>query len=188
MSPINNLTHSYLQPVLNAALQATGLTANPGDSLSSAGLSSLAPMPDTGQLSPFARLMSTLQQLQQSDPNKYQQVTQQIAANLQAAAQTVQANGNSTAAAQLNQLAADFTSASSSGQLPSIQDLAKALGGHHHHHHSHSAAGDSASNSNPSQPLSQLLSAIGTQNDPLNPMTIIQNTLSNAGLDTTSGG
>ena len=85
-------------------------------------------------------------------------------------------------------MAADFTSASSSGQLPSIQDLAKALGGHHHHHHSHSASGDSASNSNPSRPLSQLLSGIGTQNDPLNPMTIIQNTLSNAGLDTTSGG
>src|ERR1019366_2800930 len=44
-------------------------------------------------------------------------------------------DGNTTAATQLNQLATDFTSASKSGQLPSVQDLAQAVGGHHHHHH-----------------------------------------------------
>ena len=72
--------------------------------------------------------MSTLQQLQQSDPTKYQQVTQQIATNLQSAAQTAQAEGNTTAANQLNQLATDFTNASQSGQLPNVQDLAQAIG------------------------------------------------------------
>ncbi len=81
--------------------------------------------------------MNTLQQLQQSNPTNYQQVTQQIATNLQAAAQTAQSEGNTTAANQLNQLATDFTNASTSGQLPNIQDLAQAMGGHHHHHHHH---------------------------------------------------
>ena len=188
----NNLSGSYLQSVLSAALQRTGLTTNTaGNGVS--GMSSVALQIDNGQLSPFTQLMSTLQQLQQSDPTKYQQVTQQIATNLQNAAQTAQADGNSTAANQLNQLAKDFTNASTSGQLPNIQDLAKAIGGHHHHHHSHAASADadndSSGNSNSSsganQTLSQLLSAFqtnGTQNETLNPMTIILNTLSNAGI------
>jgi hypothetical protein len=139
--------------------------------------------------------MSTLQQLQQSDPTKYQQVTQQIATNLESAAQTAQSDGNTTLANQLNQLSSDFTSASKSGQMPNIRDLAQAVGGHHHghHHHAHVASADSdgdsagssnASNSNAPQPLSQLLSAFqanGTQNDALNPLNIIRDTLANAG-------
>jgi hypothetical protein len=153
---------------------------------------------DSNQLSPFAQLMSTLQQLQQSDPTKYQQVTQQIAANLQSAAQAAQANGNSTAATQLSQLATDFSNASQSGQLPNIQDLAQAAGGHHHHHHhSHSSGGSSdsdadstastgsSSSSNSNQTVSQLLSAFqveGLQNDSENPMSIIMSTLSTAGI------
>jgi len=198
----NNLSSSYLQSIMSAALQGTGLTTNTvGNGVS--GTSSVALPTDNGQLSPFTQLMSTLQQLQQTDPTKYQQVTQQIATNLQSAAQTAQADGNSTAASQLNQLATDFTSASKSGQLPSIQDLAKAIGGgHHHHHHSHAASADadgdsnasssssSASSNTASQSLSQLLSAFqtnGTQNDSLNPMTIILNTLSSAGITSSNG-
>jgi hypothetical protein len=131
--------------------------------------------------------MNTLQQLQQSDPTKYQQVTQQIATNLQAAAQTAQSSGNTTAATQLNQLATDFTNASKSGQLPNIQDAAQAMGGHHHRHHHHSG-GTSSSNSSNST-LDQLLAAFqtsGTQNDSLDPMSIILNTLSTSGIGTTS--
>jgi hypothetical protein len=193
----NNLSSSYLLSILSAGLQVTGLTNNTaGNGVS--GTSSVAQQTDNGQLSPFTQLMSTLQQLQQADPTKYQQVTQQIATNLQSAAQTAQAGGNSTAANQLSQLAKDFTNASTSGQLPSIQDLAKAVGGHHHHHHSHAASadadGDSSGNSSSSstsggstasQSLSQLLSAFqanGTQNESLNPTTIILDTLSNAGI------
>src|SRR5579864_2979610 len=87
-------------------------------------------------------MLNQLQQLQQSDPAKYQQVTQQIATNLQNAAQTAQTDGNSTAATQLGKLASDFNSASQSGQLPNIQDLAQAIGGGHHHHHAHAASAD----------------------------------------------
>lgn len=198
MGSINNLTSSYLQSVLNTTLQSTGLTTNTtGNTLNSTAVSSVAPQPDNGQLSPFAQLMSTLQQLQQSDPAKYQQVTQQIATNLQNAAQTAQSNGNSTAANQLNQLATDFTNASKSGQLPNIQDLAQALGGHHRHHHGHHADADSSSSasstsssSTSTQTLGQLLSAFqsnGTQNTSLNPMAIIMNTLSTAGISVSNG-
>jgi hypothetical protein len=200
MGSINNLSSSYLQSVLSNVLQSSGLTTNTtGNSQSSAAVSSVAPQSDNGQLSPFAQLMSTLQQLQQSDPTKYQQVTQQIATNLQSAAQTAQADGNTSAANQLSQLATDFTNASQSGQLPNVQDLAKAIGGHHHHHHSHpastdadssSSASSTSSSSSASQPLSQLLSAFqsnGTQNSSLNPMAIIMNTLSNAGITSSNG-
>jgi DNA-binding transcriptional MerR regulator len=178
-APINNVSN-LLQSVLSTTLQSAGLTTKTSSS-------SLQLPSDSSQLSPFVQLMNTLQQLQQSDPTKYQQVTQQIATNLQAAAQTAQSSGNTTAATQLNQLATDFTNASKSGQLPNIQDAAQAMGGHHHRHHHHSG-GTSSSNSSNST-LDQLLAAFqtsGTQNDSLDPMSIILNTLSTSGIGTTS--
>jgi hypothetical protein len=79
----------------------------------------------------------------------------------------------------LNQLATDFTSASKNDQLPNIQDLAQSLGAqHHHHHHSHHAPASSDSTAN---------QATQTQNDALNPMTIILNTLSSDGVGVSNG-
>jgi hypothetical protein len=195
-SPINPLSSSYLQSIVSSALQGVGSTTNKTNNTLSGINPSTAQQPDSGQLSPFAQLLNTLQQLEQSNPGQYQQVTQQIASNLQSAAQTAQSNGNTSAANQLNQLATDFTSASKSGQMPNIQDLAQAIGGgHHHHHHAHASSSDSTSNSTSgssssssssvSQSLSQLLAAYqanGTQNDALNPMSIILNTLSTSGI------
>ncbi len=200
MGTINSLS-SYLQSELSSVLQTSGVpintTANTSGKTST---SSVALQTDNQQLSPFAQMLSQLQQLQQSDPTKYQQVTGQIATNLQNAAQTAQTDGNSTAANQLNQLATDFTSASQSGQLPNIQDLAQATGSHHHghhHHHSQSASTDpdTASTTNgtssdawsggSNQTLGQLLSSVqanGSPSDSLNPATIILNTLSSAGI------
>jgi hypothetical protein len=106
----------------------------------------------------------------------------------------------STAANQLNQLAADFTNASKSGQLPNVQDLAQAVGGHHHHHHAHAAAsadsdaasGPDSSSSSPASPASiagasQMLNqlpaafqATAVRSGSLNPMSIIMSTLSTA--------
>ena len=199
MGSINSLSPSYLQSMLGTVLQGIGVTNNTtANNLNSIGTSSVVLPADNQQLSPFAQMMSMLQQLQQSDPTKYQQVTQQIATNLQNAAQTAQTDGNSTAAAQLGKLASDFNSASQSGQLPNIQDLAQAIGGgHHHHHHAHAASADAEGNSSAnngstgtptssvSQALSQFLSLFqsnSTQNDALNPATIIMNTLSTAGI------
>jgi hypothetical protein len=196
MGPIASLSSGYLQSVLNSVLQSSGLTGTTKKSQGSSALSS-GLQPDNTQLSPYAQITTELQQLQQSDPAKYQQVTQQIATNLQSAAQTAQASGNTTAATQLNQLATDFQNASTSGQLPNFQDLAQAASGHHHHHHhgGGSASPDSStsattstsatSNSSASGSLSQLLAGLeasGTQNDSLNPMSIILNTLSTAGI------
>ena len=189
-SSINNLSSSYLQSILGTALQSTGATASQTNSLTSL-LS--AQQSDSGQLSPFVQIMNTLQQLQQSNPSEYQQVTQQIATNLQTAAKTAQSDGNTTAANQLNQLAGDFTSASQNGQLPNVQDLAKALGGHHHHggghHHSEAASSDSTtdpsiatSSTTSSSSLLSAFQANETQNEALNPMSIIENTLMSAGI------
>lgn len=195
--PINNLS-GYVQSLVSSALQGTGLTTNKNqNSLATTGLSSVT-QSDSQQLSPFAQMMSELQQLQQSDPTKYAQVTQQVASNLQSAAQTATSQGNTTAASQLTQLSADFTQASQTGQLPNIQDLAQATGvtGHHHghHHHAESASSDadsaSSSSSSSSSTLSQLLSAFqanSTQSDALNPTSIIMNTLASAGINGTNG-
>ncbi len=104
----------------------------PSSAPQSAGISIVKNTPDVSdigaavetQLSPLGQVTSTLGQLQQSDPTKYRQVTQQIAAALQSDAQTAQSEGEIAMAARLSQLASAFTSASQNGQLPDLQDLA----------------------------------------------------------------
>ncbi len=156
-SGINSL--SYFQTALSSSLRSAGLTnSTAASAASSTGQS------DNSQLSPFSQILSALQQLQQSDPAQYKQVTQQIATNLQKAAQTAQGGGNTAAATELNQLASDFSTASSTGQLPNIQDLATATAAGHHHHH-HFAAFQT--------------STAPMDGDSLNPLSIIANTLSN---------
>ncbi len=203
MGTASSLSSSYLQSMLNTVLQNSGLAAKTtGSGRNGIGASTSASQTDNQQLSPFAQVITELQQLQQTDPTKYQQVTQQIATNLQSAAQTAQADGNSTAANQLNQLATDFTNASKSGQLPNMQDLAQAIGGHHHRHShgggadadasssadgssSDSSSSTASSGSAATRASSQLLSAFqanGSSDESLNPMTIILNTLSTAGI------
>jgi hypothetical protein len=146
----SNSTDSYIQSLLNnSTLGAAGNTI--------ASTTGTGSQNDGSQLSPLAQLLSTLQQLQQQNPTQYQQVTAQIATNLQTAANTAQSDGNSSQAGQLTQLASDFQTASQSGQLPNIQDLAQAIGGHHHHSH-----GQSESQTDPTE----------------NPLSIIDTTLS----------
>ena len=160
ITPINNLSSSYLQSLLGSTLSATGFSKGTG--------AASKPQKDQGQLSPFAQLMSTLQQLQQSNPTEFAQVTQQISTNLKSAAQTAQADGNTTAANQLNQLASDFSSSSTSEQIPNMQDLAQAMGSHNHHHF-HAQAADTQAN--------------GSAGNTLDPMAIISNTLTSAGIN-----
>jgi len=166
-SPINSLSSSYLQSILGTALQSAGVNqATP---------TSTTPVQQDGhQLSPFAKMLTALQQLQQSDPAKYAQVTNQISTNLEAAAQTAQSQGNTAAATQLNQLATDFSNASKTGQMPSIQDLAQAAGAHRHHHGHH---GHHAGSSEQVSQLFQSLQPDSQQTDALNPLSIINSTL-----------
>jgi hypothetical protein len=192
---INSLSSTYLLSILNDGI--TNNNASPNKNLSSIDTSSIGQTSDNSQLSHFAELLSKLQQLQQSDPTKYQQVTQQIATNLQNAAQTAESEGNTAAAGKLNQLATDFTTASKSGQLPNVQDLAQAISsharGHHHHAHSAPASDDDSSTSSTSGTASQTSSPLpaafqsGAQSDTLNPVNIIFKTLSDAQVNVTKG-
>jgi len=204
-SPISGSSSNYLQSILNSVFQDAGLT---GDSNTTGGVSALfdPSLNDNSELSPFSQVLSTLQQLQQTDPTKYEQVTKQIAENLQTAASTAQSQGNTTMANQLSQLASDFLNASKSDQLPNIQDLALAIAGHHrHHHHAFaSSSGDSSSIADDSssgftslnsansaasetsnQALHQFLQSLqanSSQDSTLNPMSIIVRTLGDAGV------
>lgn len=172
---IAGLGTNYIQSLLGSSNSTSGTTNN------STNVSSLSALTDNSQLSPFAQLMNTLQQLQQSNPTQYKQVTQDIATNLQKAATTAQSEGNTSLAAQLNQLSTDFTNASQSGQLPNVADLAQATGaGHHHGHHHHHASSDATS-----QALSAFQTS-STQSDSLNPMSIIASTLTTDGITSSS--
>jgi hypothetical protein len=177
---VNSLSSTYLQEILDAALQNGGVNNNQSSNpLTVPTVAPAASQPDNGQLSPFAQIASSLQQLQQSNPTEYQQVTAAIATNLTTAAQTAQTDGNTNAATTLTQLASDFTSTSKNGQLPNLQDLAEATGGtsghHHHHHHGGSVASSSSTTSSTSQSSS------------LNPLSIIFQTLSSAGITGSNG-
>ncbi len=217
INSINDYSNNNIAAELSSLLQSSGASALSSSSTSTAASSVTGSASDSSQLSPFAQLLSTLQQMQQSNPTEYQQVTQQIATNLQNAAATAKSNGDTSQANQLSQLATDFTKASTSGQLPNIQDLAQAVGGssgHHHHHHggggsSSSSSSDSSSSSSTSsgssgasstsnQALEQILAAFqslssqnsssSSQNGSLNPMSIIMNTLTQAGITSSTNG
>jgi hypothetical protein len=189
LSSINNYFTNHTASVLSK-----GLSTSASKNASGVGGGS-----DSGQLSPFAQLLSTLQQLEQSNPTQYQQVTQQIATNLQTAAAADSKNGNSAQAAQLTTLSKDFTTASQNGQLPNAQDLASAIGGAgQRHFHGQASSGASANgsstgstSSSTSSPgtnvtLEQLLASLqagSSQNKTTNPMSIIMSTLSSAGIN-----
>ena len=131
---------------------------------------------DSNQLSPLGQILGSLQQLQQTNPSQYQQVTLQISNNLQTASQSATSSGNTALASELTQLSTDFKNASTSGQLPNVQDLARAVG-------RGASAASSTSTTAPSG-LSQLIQSLtATHNSgSLNPQSIILNTLSSSGV------
>jgi hypothetical protein len=213
ISSLDHYSNNNLASELSNLLQSTGLASTTSSTSSTGTNSTTGSTSDSSQLSPFAQLLSTLQQLQQSNPTQYAAVTKQIATNLTAAAQTATQNGNTAQANQLTQLAKDFTIASTSGQLPNIQDLAKALGSGAHHHHMHAGIGapssdpdgdgdssglstaTSSSTSTTNQALEQILAAFQSlatngsaaqQSATADPMSIIVKTLSSAGISLSS--
>src|ERR1700734_2937454 len=103
ITPITATTlEQALAAIENAALTSTStspVTSTAAGTTSADGVSSPS-QPDSTHFSPLGQLISTLQQLQKTDPAKYSHVTQQIATNLQSAAQTAQTQGNSSEAKQ----------------------------------------------------------------------------------------
>jgi hypothetical protein len=105
---------------------------------SSAEVESADPAP--AHVSKMGSLMAQLQQLSQSDPEKFKQVAAEIADKLKAAA------GDSTTgkASFLSKMADKFQQASQSGDLSAFQppqgQQQGASGAHHHHHRAASYA------------------------------------------------
>jgi len=185
----------FVSSILGSALQLTGVAAKGAAKGSETGTASSTAQPqDSGQLSPLAQLVNNLQQLQQARPAQYAQVTRQISTNLQNAAQSAQSEGNPAGASQLSQLAREFSSASSSGQLPGLQELIHGVGrGHLHHaeaagtvsnHTSGFTSGSSgAQGSSGNYPLGDWSNfAPSGSTSGLDPMAIINNTLSGNGI------
>ncbi len=114
ISPLTSAVQNYLPSIPGAGNANSGTAAG---GLSRLGLPSIGMPRDQGGLSPFARMLSTLQQLQQTNPAEYQQVTKQVSTNLGKAAQQAQSRGNTAAANQLNKLARDFRQAGGSNSL-----------------------------------------------------------------------
>jgi hypothetical protein len=109
-------------------------------------------------LSPFAQLLSGLQQLQSQDPTRFSQVTSQISSQLQSAAQ--QASGLQSTG--LGNLADEFQNASTTGNLSPLETQPH---GHHGHHGggggTYDANGQSTGNGNSG--LQQTLQQLFTQ-------------------------
>jgi hypothetical protein len=125
INPISSQLPSWLQPGNNTGAASTSPI-------------SLAPAQDGAPISPLARALSQLQQLAQTNPSQFQQITTNIVDQLHKAAQNATSTGNATQAAQLNELADQFQNAAANGQIPSPQQLQQAGVGHHHHHgHGH---------------------------------------------------
>jgi hypothetical protein len=121
VNSISSLSASYLQVLTNSA----------STKADQASLS--LPQDSSSDISPVARFLSQLQQIQQQDPAKFQQITSKIAGRLRDAATAAQKQGNSSQADQLNQLADQFQQAADTGQVPTAQALQQAgLSGHHH--------------------------------------------------------
>lgn len=87
-------------------------------------------------ISPFAQLLSNLQQLQTQNPTSFTQVVSQIASQLQSAAQ--QATGNQSTV--LSNLASQFQNVANTGDLSQLQT---------HHHHGHHGGGTYGGNGQP---------------------------------------
>ena len=184
MSAIS-LVSNFLPPILSRAVHGAATAANRiKNDLSGVDPTRASARPDSGRLSPFTQVLSSLQHLQQSDPAKYKDVAQKIATNLQSAGQTAESNGDSASANLFNQLAGGFASASKTGDLPNIRDLAQAIKGHHRPHHRPDLSADRAQP--PQNDPRDLLAAFKNNYDTpdaANPLAVIQQTLYDAGID-----
>src|SRR5579863_2962385 len=125
INPLSSLQSTMFQPIGNAA----GNTHN--------GSLAAALQDSTANISPMAQFLSNLQQMQQQNPDQFKQMTANIASKLQQAATNAQSQGNSAWASQLQQLASQFRTASTTGQMPAVQSLPRAGGSAHHHHGGH---------------------------------------------------
>jgi hypothetical protein len=71
--------------------------------------------------SDLASYMQQLSELQQSDPDKFSELTAQISEQLQSAADAAESSGDTNQANALSDLADKFSAASESGEMPDLR-------------------------------------------------------------------
>jgi hypothetical protein len=129
----------YLSPILGAASQVLSLfssnkTASSGSSPAAPGSTDPLSILDSSgnvDLSQAAQVFSKLQNLSQSNPTQFQQLTAKISSQLQTEAQSA----TGSASTFLSDLANQFQTASQTGNTSSLQPQTASPGGHHHGHH-----------------------------------------------------
>jgi hypothetical protein len=148
-----------LSPILGAASQVlslfgSGSTTSSSSSTPATSTDPLSILDSSGNvnLSQAAQVFSKLQDLSQSNPAQFKQLTAQISSQLQTDAQ--QASG--TTQTFLSNLASQFNTASQTGSTSALQPQTAETGGHHghghgHHHSSSQAAYDLASQTTDAQ-------------------------------------
>jgi hypothetical protein len=135
VNSVNSLLPSYLLPFNSTATNGTNANS----------AASVQPQADVLSLSPASQFLNQLQQLQTQNPPEFQAMLTEITGQLNQAAGTASANGNTPQANQLTALANTFQSASTGGPLPTAQQLQQAGVSGHHHHGSHHGSGSSSS-------------------------------------------
>lgn len=147
---------SPLDPL--SQLQTQGQTSPPSSGCST-----------SSSVSGFAKMMHELDQLQQSDPTKFKEVTANIA-------KTLETDAGSASGSQgqfLTSLANRFEQASQTGSMSPFQPSGSAAG-HHGHGHKHSGVqGYSA----------QQPGGVGSQQSPLDISQVLKDALQSAGVD-----
>jgi hypothetical protein len=182
IAPVFNLASGYIQSLFTGAPNGSSST-NIASTSGAAGNTQ-----DPNKPSPFAQILSSLQQLEQSSAPQYRQVTQQVATNLSTASQSAAVAGSPGLASELTQLSTDFRNASASGQLPNVRDLAQAIGSGAGRYHQIGRPFSSSAPSGSGSNLNEFLQSLGASqngssaNGSLNALSIIDNTLSSAGI------
>jgi len=116
VSSISDLARQHMLSILGYS--STGQSSSTGNlSIGTSTGSTSTPA------SPFAQMLTELQQMEQANPSQYAQVSQQISTNLAAASSSALARGNTKLSTSLATLSKDFSSAAQSGKLPNITDL-----------------------------------------------------------------
>ena len=137
---INSISSLYSSPAIGG-VGTTDSTSN-GASVNATGSAVSVDLSKPGQL------FSQLQNLAQTDPAKFKEVTAEIASQLKNAA----SSHTGKQADFLNALAGRFDAASQSGNVSDLKPpQAQAQASGHHHHHQHAQGAGSAQSSSSSQ-------------------------------------
>jgi hypothetical protein len=138
---VGNAASLYFAQQLQTTNVSNAPSGLPGGASAPGSTSSSAIISGPGQL------LSNLQELQTQDPTKFQQVTSQIAGQLQTAAQQTQGPQSTF----LSNLATKFENVANGGSLSQLQS------GHHHHHHHQTQQADSQGGPSQAQGIAALL-------------------------------